>query len=152
MSWWLGVVMDTDITWLRNPFELFYKDADFQTSCDDFNGNSTDLNNRPNSGFSYVRSNERSIWFYKFWFSSSKIYGRMHDQNAFNKIKMQPNISTMNVKIRFLDTKYFGGFCHPSKDFNKVRTMHVNCCKGLQNKVNDLKILLDDWRNYMAFP
>ncbi|RYR56873.1 hypothetical protein Ahy_A05g022599 [Arachis hypogaea] len=146
------VFTDTDIMWLRNPFKQFYGDADFQSSCDDFNGNSTDLNNAPNTGFSYVKSNERSIWLYKFWFNSSRIYRRMHDQNAFNMIKMHPNISAMNVKIRFLSTTYFGGFCQPSKDFNQVCTMHANCCKGLQNKIDDLKILLDDWRNYTALP
>ncbi|KAL4375136.1 hypothetical protein AHAS_Ahas05G0251600 [Arachis hypogaea] len=149
---WDQKAQDTDVMWLRNPFKHFQEDADFQTSCDYFTGNSSDMNNAPNTGFSYVKSNEKTIWLYKFWFNSSKLYPNLHDQDAFNMIKIHPNISSMNLKIRFLSTTYFGGFCRPSDDFNQVCTMHANCCVGLDNKVNDLKILLQDWKNYMALP
>lgn len=144
------VFTDTDIMWLRDPFQLFYKDTDFQIACDFFNGNSYDLNNLPNGGFNYVKSNARTIWFYKFWFKSRKTYPTMHDQDVLNHIKTHPLISNKKLKIRFLSTRYFGGFCQASKDFNKVSTMHANCCVGLDNKVNDLKILLEDWKKYMA--
>ncbi|KAL2334331.1 hypothetical protein Fmac_015544 [Flemingia macrophylla] len=144
------VFTDTDIMWLRNPFKRFFKDADFQIACDFFKGNSYDLNNMPNGGFNYVKSNKRTIWFYKFWFSSRNSYPKLHDQDVLNKIKKHPFISDIKLKIRFLSTGSFGGFCEPSKDFNKVSTMHANCCIGLNNKVNDLKILLEDWKKYMA--
>ncbi|KAL8209932.1 hypothetical protein R6Q57_006664 [Mikania cordata] len=29
--------------------------------------------------------------------------------------------------------------------------MHANCCVGLENKVHDLGIMLDDWRKYLKF-
>ncbi|KAL1357023.1 uncharacterized protein At4g15970 [Arachis hypogaea] len=146
------VFTDTDIMWLRNPFNEFYNDGDFQIACDFYNGNSNDLNNLPNGGFNYVKSNEKTIWFYKFWLNSRKAYPKMHDQDVFNKIKMNPLIQNIKLKIRFLGTMHFGGFCQPSKEFNQVCTMHANCCVGLDNKVNDLKILLDDWSKYMALP
>lgn len=144
------VFTDTDIMWLRNPFKQFYKDADFQIACDFFNGDSSDLKNLPNGGFNYVKSNNRTIWFYKFWFNSRNDYPKLHDQDVLNKIKKDPLISYMKLKIRFLSTINFGGFCQVSKDFNKVSTMHANCCVGLQNKVSDLKIVLEDWKKYMA--
>jgi len=28
--------------------------------------------------------------------------------------------------------------------------MHANCCVGIENKFNYLKILLEDWKKYMA--
>lgn len=146
------VFTDTDIMWLRDPFKQFYKDADFQIACDYFNGNSFDMHNYPNGGFTYVKSNPRTIWFYKFWFNSRKTYPTMHDQDVLNKIKMHPLITNKKLKIRFLSTSYFGGFCQSSKDFGKALTMHANCCVGLENKVNDLKILLEDWKKYMALP
>ncbi|MED6147283.1 hypothetical protein PIB30_042752 [Stylosanthes scabra] len=146
------VFTDTDIMWLRNPFNQFYDDGDFQIACDYFNGDSNDLNNLPNGGFTYVKSNEKTIWFYKFWFNSRKAYPKMHDQDVLNNIKMHPLIYNIKLKIRFLSTTYFGGFCQASKEFNKVCTMHANCCVGLGNKVNDLKILLDDWAKYMELP
>ncbi|KAK8470416.1 hypothetical protein PHAVU_004G142100 [Phaseolus vulgaris] len=141
---------DTDIMWLRDPFGLFYEDADFQIACDFFNGNSSDISNFPNGGFKYMRSNERTIWFIKFWINARIYFPGFGEQAVFNMVKLHPLIAHMKVKIRFLSTKYFGGFCEPSKDLNQVSTMHANCCIGIENKVNDLKILLEDWKRYMA--
>uniref|UniRef100_A0A0A9D3L8 Uncharacterized protein n=1 Tax=Arundo donax TaxID=35708 RepID=A0A0A9D3L8_ARUDO len=30
--------------------------------------------------------------------------------------------------------------------------MHANCCIGLHSKIHDLRIMLEDWRNYMSMP
>ncbi|MFS7928412.1 putative nucleotide-diphospho-sugar transferase [Helianthus anomalus] len=143
------VFTDADIMWFRDPFSQFDKDADFQTSCDFFNGNPSDLRNQPNTGFSYVKSNEKTIQLYKFWYKSRMTYPDLHDQDVFNKIKFDPFVQNIGLGIRFLDTAYFGGFCHPSRDLNKACTMHANCCVGLENKVHDLGVMLDDWRKYI---
>ncbi|KAK1417827.1 hypothetical protein QVD17_26961 [Tagetes erecta] len=142
------VFTDADIMWFRDPFPKFHKDADFQIACDYFNGNPSDLQNLPNGGFNYVNSNNKTIQFYKFWYNSRLTYPTLHDQDVFNEIKFNPFIKDIGLTIRFLDTAYFGGFCQPSKDLNKVCTMHANCCVGLENKVNDLGIMLRDWRKY----
>ncbi|KAM0070384.1 putative nucleotide-diphospho-sugar transferase [Helianthus debilis subsp. tardiflorus] len=142
------VFTDADIMWFRDPFPKFHMEADFQIASDYFNGNPLDLKNKPNGGFNYVKSNNKTIQFYKFWYNSRLIYPRLHDQDVFNKIKFSPFIKNVGLQIRFLDTGYFGGFCQPSKDLNKVCTMHANCCVGLENKVHDLGIMLDDWRKY----
>lgn len=135
--------------WFRDPFPHFHEDGDFQIACDYFRGNPFDLNNLPNGGFTYVKSNKKTIQFYKYWFESRLTYPGLHDQDVFNKIKFDPFIQDNGLQIRFLDTMFFGGFCEPSKDFDKVCTMHANCCVGLENKVHDLGIMLQDWRKYM---
>ncbi|GAB2298825.1 hypothetical protein Dimus_032902 [Dionaea muscipula] len=144
------IFTDADIMWFRNPFHQFVGDVDIQISCDDFNGNSLDMNNRPNTGFSYVVSNQRTIQFYNFWYESRKKYPGLHDQDVLNKIKHNPFIKNIGLKMRFLDTLYFGGFCQPSRDFNQVCTMHANCCKGLENKVRDLNLALQTWQTFMS--
>lgn len=136
--------------WLQDPFPRFYPDADFQIACDNYLGNSYNRNNQPNGGFNYVKSNPRTILFYKYWYSSRKTYPGLHDQDVLNKIKYDDFLRKIGLKLRFLDTAYFGGFCEPSKDFNVVCTMHANCCFGLENKVHDLKIVLEDWRRFMS--
>ncbi|KAJ8442712.1 hypothetical protein Cgig2_001805 [Carnegiea gigantea] len=55
----------------------------------------------------------------------------------------------IGLKIRFLDTDYFGGFCTPSKDFNKVCTMHAYCCFKLHQKIPDLNTILEEWKSYV---
>ncbi|KAL8099841.1 hypothetical protein AgCh_032190 [Apium graveolens] len=145
------IFTDTDIMWFRNPFSRFHPDADFQIACDFFRGNPEDKHsNLPNGGFTYVKSNNRTSKFYKFWYKSRERYPGLHDQDVLNKIKLDPYISKIGLRIKFLDTAYFGGFCEPSKDLNKVCTMHANCCVGLSNKVNDLNIILAVWQNYLS--
>ncbi|KAE8125925.1 hypothetical protein FH972_020686 [Carpinus fangiana] len=146
------VFTDTDVMWLQDPFQRFYSEADFQIACDQFFGNSSDVNNNPNGGFNYVKSNNRTVKFYKFWYKSREAYPGNHDQDVLNKIKGDPFIREIGLKMRFLDTAYFGGFCEPSRDLNLVCTMHANCCVGLDNKVYDLRILLDNWTKFMSLP
>lgn len=137
--------------WLRNPFPRFYPDADIQVSCETYLGNSTNLNNLANTGFSFVKSNNRTIQFYKYWYASRKMFPHHHDQYVFDYIKYVPLITkNIGLKLRFHNTDSFSGLCSPSTDFNLVYTMHANCCAGLQNKVHDLQILLHDWRRYMS--
>lgn len=134
--------------WLQDPFNHFYPEADFQIACDLFLGNSEDLNNSPNGGFVYVKANPKTVQFYKFWYQSRTIYPGQHDQDVLNKIKHSPLIPKIGLKLRFLDTANFGGFCQMGRDMSKTATMHANCCVGLENKVHDLRILLKDWNNF----
>ncbi|KAL8039157.1 hypothetical protein ABFX02_10G016700 [Erythranthe guttata] len=146
------VFTDADIMWFRDPFPHFHPDADFQIACDHFSGISDDIENKPNGGFNFVRSNNRSIEFYKFWYSSHETYPGLHDQDVLNRIKNDSFITEVGLKLRFLDTNYFGGFCEPSEDLNRVCTMHANCCFGLQSKLHDLRILLEDWKKFLSSP
>ncbi|KAL8156724.1 hypothetical protein AgCh_001721 [Apium graveolens] len=145
------IFTDTDIMWFRNPFPRFHTKADFQIACDFYRGNPSDIkSNLPNGGFTYVKSNKQTSKFYKFWYKSREKYPGLHDQDVLNKIKHDPYIRKIGLSIKFLDTAYFGGFCEPSKDMNRVCTMHANCCVGLSNKVYDLNIILGDWQNYLS--
>lgn len=144
------IFTDADIMWFRDPFTRFIPETDFQIACDYFRGNPYDLNNAPNGGFTYVKSNYKTKEFYKFWYNSREKYPGKHDQDVLNSIKYDPFLTKIELQITFLDTAYFGGFCQPSKDLNRVCTMHANCCVGLDNKVHDLKIMLDDWRKYIS--
>ncbi|XP_062110999.1 uncharacterized protein At4g15970-like [Humulus lupulus] len=143
------VFTDTDIMWLRDPFKRFLKEGDFQIACDYYKGNPYDRHNNPNGGFTYVKSNRRSIEFYKFWYHSRWAHPGLHDQDVLNKIKFDPFIDRIGLKMAFLDTAYIGGFCQPLRNLDVVCTMHANCCVGLRNKINDLTMLLDDWRRYI---
>ncbi|XP_070019436.1 uncharacterized protein At4g15970-like [Nicotiana sylvestris] len=146
------IFTDADILWFRRPFAHFYSHADFQIACDHYVHNSFNLKNAPNGGFKYVKSNNQTIQFYKFWYDSRNIYPEKHDQDVLNIIKFHPFLKKIKLKIMFLDTAYFGGFCEPSKDVNLACTMHANCCVGLGNKIHDLKMAINDWKNYMALP
>ena len=136
--------------WFRDPFPHFHPDYDIHISSDFFNGNPFDMLNAPNTGFMFVRSNNRTIKFYKFWRSSRWKEPNIVEQLAFFRIiRYSKYIKKTGLKVRFLDTEYMGGFCSPSKDLSKVCTMHSNCCVGLDNKIDDLNSLLEDWKGYV---
>ncbi|KAL7000184.1 hypothetical protein U1Q18_001332 [Sarracenia purpurea var. burkii] len=145
------VFTDADIMWFRDPFHHFYSDADFQIACDSFDGNPLDLNNYPNGGFMYAKSNNRTIRFYEFWLASRTTYPGLNEQDVLNKIKYHPLLTQIGLKMRFLDTIYFSGFCQLSKDMGQVCTMHANCCVGMNNKIHDLKVLLEDWKRFLSW-
>ncbi|XP_052170896.1 uncharacterized protein At4g15970-like [Diospyros lotus] len=149
------IFTDADVMWFRNPMPHFHRDADFQIACDYFRGNPSDLGNQPNGGFNYVKSNNRTIEFYEFWYRSRRTYPGLHDQDVLNKIKSEAVLGTekkkkIGLKMMFLDTSLFGGFCQPSRDLNRVCTMHANCCYGLESKVHDLKLMLQDWTKFLS--
>ncbi|CAN6549989.1 unnamed protein product [Malus baccata var. baccata] len=129
------LLQDADVMWFGDPFP-----------------HSDDLQNRPNGGFNYVKSNSRSIAFYKFRYFSRETYPGFHDQDVLNIIEFHPTTISIGLKIKFLDTAYFGGFCEPSKDLNRVCTMHANCCKGLDSKLHDLRIMVQNWKRSVSLP
>ncbi|XP_023634842.1 uncharacterized protein At4g15970 [Capsella rubella] len=144
------IFTDIDIMWFRDPFLRLSKDVDFQIACDRFNGDHNDIRNNVNGGFTFVQANPRTINFYNYWYMSRLRFPDKHDQDVFNIIKSSWYTAKIGLKMSFLDTKYFGGFCEPSKDLDNVCTMHANCCVGLENKIKDLRQVLEDWENYLS--
>ncbi|THU74419.1 hypothetical protein C4D60_Mb04t33140 [Musa balbisiana] len=145
------IFTDTDILWFRNPLPHFYPQGDFQVSCDRFFGNATDLENWPSNGFNYVRSNNRTISFFKYWYSARTKYPQDHDQAVFNYIKHDAYLRELGLTIRFLDSKYFHGLCEiRNRDWDAVCTVHANCRIGLSSKLSELRGMLEEWKTYIS--
>ncbi|EAY77007.1 hypothetical protein OsI_04964 [Oryza sativa Indica Group] len=141
---------DVDILWFRDPFRHIGVYADMTTSCDVFNGDGDDLSNWPNTGFYYVKSTNRTVEMLRRWRAARARYPPNHEQNIFNYIKHEL-AAGLGVRVRFLDTAVFGGFCQLFRnDMARACTMHANCCIGLGNKLHDLRSALDQWANYTS--
>ncbi|XP_073003480.1 uncharacterized protein At4g15970-like [Typha latifolia] len=140
---------DIDVLWFRNPFKHTTVLADLTTSCDFFFGDPKDLANFPNTGLFYVKSTRKNAEMLKCWYESKARFPNKHEQSVFNKIKREL-IHRFRVRFRFIPTDICGGFCSHGKDLSKICTMHANCCVGLQNKLHDLRNVMEDWKTYMA--
>lgn len=138
-----------DIVWFRNPFPHLSQAADLIMSTDFFVGDPNSLGNYPNGGLLYVKSGKNTIEFYKSWQMSREQFPGKHEQYTFDKLKGELS-ARLGVKIQFLNTAYFGGFCQHGKDLSKICSMHANCCIGLENKLYDLRNVLEDWKKYRA--
>uniref|UniRef100_J3LUR6 Nucleotide-diphospho-sugar transferase domain-containing protein n=2 Tax=Oryza brachyantha TaxID=4533 RepID=J3LUR6_ORYBR len=142
---------DVDVMWFRDPFRHISMGADIAISSDVFIGDPYSLSNFPNGGFLFVRSNSKTVEFYRSWQQGRWRFFGKHEQDVFNLIKHEQQ-ARLGMAIQFLDTTYISGFCQLSKDLNKICTLHANCCVGLAAKMHDLRGVLDVWRNYTAAP
>lgn len=141
---------DVDILWFRDPFPRIPEAAQVVMSSDFFVGDPDSPGNYPNGGLLYVRSCAGSIGFYEHWQASRARFPGMHEQYVFDKIVKEGVPRRLGTRVQFLDTGRFGGFCQHGKDLGRIVTMHANCCVGLQNKLFDLKNVLEDWKTYRA--
>lgn len=103
---------DADILWFRDPFAIFSDDKDFQIACDKYSGGSSDvMTNAPNGGFVYVRSSKQTIAMYRYWYAARLRVPGKHDQDVLGIVLREQCFERLGVKIRFLETLYFSGFC-----------------------------------------
>lgn len=136
--------------WLRNPLpRLLSADEtiDFQISTDRFNGDEWSIRNPINGGFYAVKSNNKTIALLDRW------YGRRnssaaHEQEALHRMMHEGVLGELGIRVRFLDTRYFSGFCQDSRDMKAVITVHANCCRTVKAKVTDLMAVLRVWKMF----
>ncbi|XP_025800102.1 uncharacterized protein At4g15970-like isoform X2 [Panicum hallii] len=141
---------DVDILWFRPPFPRLPAGAQVVMSSDFFVGDPSSPGNYPNGGLLYVQSSPAAVAFYEHWQASRARFPGKHEQYVFDMIVKEGVPASIGAAVRFLDTAVFGGFCQHGKDLGRVATMHANCCVGLENKLFDLRNVLQDWKAYRA--
>ncbi|KAK1669276.1 hypothetical protein QYE76_057435 [Lolium multiflorum] len=147
---------DVDIVWFRDPFRHISLYADMAISTDFFSGDPDDaVKNAPNTGFYYVKSTNRTVEMLRRWRAARSLPrpgggGPTNDQGIFNEIKAGLVAGELQIRLVFLDTVFFDGFCRLHGEMDKVCTMHANCCIGLETKVHDLRNVVADWKNYSS--
>ncbi|XP_055817603.1 uncharacterized protein At1g28695-like [Solanum dulcamara] len=144
------IFTDTDVLWLRNPFLILNKskNLDLQMSTDLFNGDPFSNSNSINTGFYYVRSNRKTIILLEIWYAMRRNSKGMKEQDVLAKLLREGVNKELHLRMIFLDTLRFGGFCSDNKDVKLVMTVHANCCRSIEAKVGDLKNVLMDWKSF----
>ncbi|KAL6613916.1 hypothetical protein ACP70R_036186 [Stipagrostis hirtigluma subsp. patula] len=142
---------DVDVAWFRNPMVHITMGADITTSSDFYFGNPDDLGNYPNTGFIFFKSTAKNARAMAYWHAARRRFPENHDQFVFNEIKREL-VAELGVRIRFIDAATVSGFCQLGRDLNRIATVHMTCCIGLENKLFDLKRVVADWKRYMARP
>lgn len=136
--------------WLRNPFSQLSQNQteDLQLSTDWFNGDPWSEKNYMNTGFYFVRSNNRTVSLFDTWYSQKDNATGKKEQDVLLELVQGGIFSKLGLRVRFLDTVYFSGFCTDSKNFTAVTTVHANCCRSIKAKVHDLTAVFHDWKRY----
>ncbi|GLT51536.1 hypothetical protein SLA2020_249390 [Shorea laevis] len=146
------IFTDADVMWLRNPFLRLSMNStdDLQISVDKFNGNPRSEKNHINTGFYYIISNYKTISLFDAWYAQKDNSTGKKEQDVLSDLMMAGIFGKLGLRVRFLDTKYFSGFCEDSKDIWAVSTVHANCCRHIMAKLRDLKVVLRDWKQFKA--
>ncbi|XXG77982.1 hypothetical protein AAC387_Pa08g2021 [Persea americana] len=138
------IFTDMDVIWLRNPFErLIHQGVDLQISCDHYNGRPT--GNYINTGFYFVVSNNKTKSMFDKWYAARNDSFRFDDQVVLQRLIEKGLIQQLDLRVRFLNPLYFGGFCTGGRNYGKVVTMHSSCCQTMSAKIRDLRAILDGW-------
>ena len=134
--------------WFRNPFTRFSPNEtiDMQISCDHFNGDEWSTRNPINTGLYMIRSNNKTIALFDTWYSMKANSTGFKEQDVLAKLIHNGVIRDLGVRVRFLDTYFFSGFCQNSRDVKTVVTVHANCCKSISAKLADLTAIIHDWK------
>uniref|UniRef100_A0A7N0U4N5 Nucleotide-diphospho-sugar transferase domain-containing protein n=1 Tax=Kalanchoe fedtschenkoi TaxID=63787 RepID=A0A7N0U4N5_KALFE len=144
------IFTDTDVLWLRNPYMNLSNDMniDLQISCDKFNNHLSSKNALINTGFYFVRSNNRTIALFDKWHSMKDNSTGKKEQDVLLDLIRDNIFGRLNLTARYLDSLYFNGFCSPRRDIRVVTTVHANCCRSIRAKVSDLTAVLRDWQAF----
>ncbi|XP_057809140.1 uncharacterized protein At1g28695-like [Salvia miltiorrhiza] len=145
------IFTDTDIIWVRNPFsKLMNNDGlDLQISTDRFTNDPLTYDRRINTGFYYIRSSNKTTSFFKKWYDTRSNATGMKEQDVLQMLISEMGaLREFNITIRYLDTKYFSGFCRDSPDAGSVITVHANCCRTIKAKLVDLKAVFMDLKRF----
>ncbi|KAE9459953.1 hypothetical protein C3L33_08138, partial [Rhododendron williamsianum] len=141
---------DTDILWLRNPFPRLRTNETEDLLI------STDLSDSPwaedliNTGFYYIRSNNKTISLFEKWHSMKDNSTGMKEQDVLVRMRATGVFGRLGLSVRILDTLYFNGFCSNRTDVGLVVTVHANCCRSISAKMEDLVAILGGWRRFKA--
>ncbi|CAI9772140.1 unnamed protein product [Fraxinus pennsylvanica] len=144
------IFTDTDVLWLRNPFHhlSLNQSMDLQISTDKFNGNQWSKANPINTGFYMINSNNKTISLFDSWYAKKGNSTGLKEQDVLLRLMHQGLFRKLGLKVRFLDTVYFSGFCQDSRDVRAVTTVHANCCRSISAKLADLTAVIHDWKRY----
>lgn len=125
---------------------------DLQISTDWFNGDPRSELNAINTGFYHIRSNNKTISLLENWYDSRTNATGLKEQDVLAKLIRGGVIRRLGLTVRFLDTRYFSGFCSDSRDVRTVSTVHANCCRSISAKITDLTAVLRDWIRFRRPP
>ncbi|KAL9245230.1 hypothetical protein vseg_018906 [Gypsophila vaccaria] len=146
------IFTDMDVVWLRNPFTILTtnmtQDLDIQFSTDWHNGNTSSSINPINTGFYFVKSNNKTISLFNKWYDLKDNSTGLKEQDVLQNLTWKGVPMDLGIKVRFLETKFFSGFCQDSSDIRSVITVHANCCRYIRAKMTDLVRVLREWGTF----
>ncbi|GAV64282.1 Nucleotid_trans domain-containing protein [Cephalotus follicularis] len=139
------IFTNADVMWLRNPVSEIDPVKDMTIACNFTSGDSQSTDSKADGEFFYLKSDTPTIEYLKYLKMVEVLYPRIKNQSLCEVVK---SIDIYDLRIKVLGKPHFGEFCESSWDMSKIYTIYANCCDNIDSQVHDLKLLLDNWRNF----
>ncbi|KAK3183794.1 hypothetical protein Dsin_031080 [Dipteronia sinensis] len=142
------IFTDADVMWLRNPVSQIHPTKALTIACDFNSSDLPSVSDKVDQGFFAMPSNELTVELFKYWDMARFLHPNKHDRSLCEATVSEDIFKALWVEVEYLDAAHFGGFCQQSIHMEEIYTVRANCCENIENKVYDLRMLLDDWRNF----
>ncbi|KAK8570498.1 hypothetical protein V6N13_003173 [Hibiscus sabdariffa] len=115
------IFTDIDIIWLNNPFTWLspLESEDLEISVDP-----RPEHNCINTGFYYIRSNNKTISMFKTWYSKKDNSTGMEEQAVLQELIRCGLLQQLDLKVRFLDTRDLSTALRDWKQFKAAIAQH----------------------------
>ena len=136
--------------WLKNPFQHVDPLLELTIACEVYTGDPRSESNKADGSFFFAKSDDIAVELFRYWELAMVLYPNNDAKSVLEMMIKEDEVVqfTLQPRIKYLDTAYFSGFCQPNINMREAYTMHANCCEDLESKVHDLRLVLDEWRNY----
>lgn len=136
--------------WLRNPLKELESNSKvgMSISCELYPMDGETFGVEGDGGFFHVIANDRNYEFIKYCNLKRVLYPDSQHQSLCKIVGKDNYVDLIGLRINYLSEVNFGRLCQPY-DLNQIYTIQTNCCENIDSKMHDLKLVLDDWRNFM---
>ncbi|CAK8541106.1 unnamed protein product [Lathyrus sativus] len=144
------IFTETDVLWLKSPLVNFHPELELSISCN-FVSDGGRAYFVQEGGIFFMKANSVTPEFLKHWKLTKVLYpdSNLEESMCATLDIHEDLVEHYDFRVHRIDTNHFGGFCQPYNDMlEDAYTIHANCCDDLQNKVHDLRIVLDDWLRF----
>lgn len=142
-------MQDADVMWLRNPIPQVDGLKPITVACDVHPGDLQSINNIMDGGFYYVRSNRVTSKYFKYRELRRILYTNSQDRSLCEETVVNRELfKTLELRFTYMERNLYGRFCQQNINTSTIHTLRANCCDDTESKVHDLKLLLEDWKNF----
>ncbi|KAK8534128.1 hypothetical protein V6N13_028191 [Hibiscus sabdariffa] len=139
---------NADVMWLRNPLSTLVPSSELSVACELYPIDAKTFGIKGEGGFFHLKADARTYEFINTCNLNRVLYPDQHHQSLCKILDTEKYIDAIGVNLSYFREENFCRLCLPC-DLNLVHTVQANCCENIDSKIHDLKLVLDDWRNFV---
>ncbi|KAE8706289.1 hypothetical protein F3Y22_tig00110402pilonHSYRG00094 [Hibiscus syriacus] len=142
------VFTNADVMWLRNPLSKLEPNSDLSIRCELYPIDAKTFGIKGDGGFFHLKANARTIEFIRICNMNRVLYPDSEHQSLCKISEKEEYVGLIGVDVSYFGEESFCRLCLPC-GLNQILTVQANCRDNIDSKIHDMKLVLDDWRNFL---